>query len=210
MKHARKQVHPYFRALPTDITTCKINITGKIAIHKMFCYQRTIIYSFARNSNVKYSFHKTSGAPLKLWDSHRKFDDNAMEQLKNVATLPFIHEHVAGMPDVHWGMGATVGSVIATKGAIIPAAVGVDIGCGMMAIKTSLHANDLPDNLHSIRDAIEKAVPHGRTDNGMRNDKGRHQAILPEIVYMNFATLEEDIEQEDRPMSEHTVILPRT
>ena len=73
---------------------------------------------------------------------------------------------------MHWGIGATVGSVIPTRGAIIPAAVGVDIGCGMMAVKTSLHANHLPDNLHGIRTAIEKAVPHGRTDNGRANDRG--------------------------------------
>jgi len=70
------------------------------------------------------------------------------------------------------GIGATVGSVIPTRGAIIPAAVGVDIGCGMMAVKTSLHANHLPDNLHGIRTAIEKAVPHGRTDNGGKSDRG--------------------------------------
>ena len=81
-------------------------------------------------------------------------------------------EWVAAMPDVHWGMGATIGSVIPTRGAIIPAAVGVDIGCGMMAVQTSLHANHLPDNLHGIRTAIEKAVPHGRTDNGRANDRG--------------------------------------
>ena len=119
-----------------------------------------------------YSYHETSGSPLKLWDSHDAFEDGAMEQLRNVAKLPFIHRHVAGMPDVHWGMGATIGSVIATKGAIVPAAVGVDIGCGMMAVRLSLTANDLPDNLHQIRSDIEAAVPHGRTDNGGPNDRG--------------------------------------
>jgi tRNA-splicing ligase RtcB len=76
------------------------------------------------------------------------------------------------MPDVHWGIGATVGSVIPTRGAIIAAAVGVDIGCGMMAVETSLNARDLPDNLHGIREAIEKAVPVGRTDNRGKNDRG--------------------------------------
>jgi tRNA-splicing ligase RtcB len=76
------------------------------------------------------------------------------------------------MPDVHLGKGATVGSVIATKSAIIPAAVGVDIGCGMMAVRTSLRAEALPDDLHGVRSAIERAVPHGRTDNGGRNDRG--------------------------------------
>lgn len=126
-----------------------------------------------------YSFHKTEGAGLKLWDSHRPFDENAMEQLRNVAKLPFIHKHVAGMPDVHWGMGATVGSVIATKGAIVPAAVGVDIGCGMMAVQTSLTANDLPDNLFDMRSEIESVVPHGRSDNGRANDVGAFRE-LPE------------------------------
>src|SRR2546425_12260912 len=90
-------------------------------------------------------------------------EDQARKQLLNVAQLPFIFKWVAAMPDVHWGIGATVGSVIPTKGAIIPAAVGVDIGCGMMAVQTDLNARDLPDNLKGIRGAIEKAVPHGRT-----------------------------------------------
>lgn len=81
------------------------------------------------------------------------------------------------MPDVHWGMGATIGSVIATKGAIVPAAVGVDIGCGMMAYQTSLKAQDLPDNLHNLRCDIERNIPHGRTDNGGRNDKGSSQEL---------------------------------
>ncbi len=120
----------------------------------------------------KYSYHETEGVPLKLWDSHDAFEDGAMQQLRNVAKLPFIHKHVAGMPDVHWGMGATIGSVIATKGAIVPAAVGVDIGCGMMAHQTTLTASDLPDNLHAIRSEIEAVVPHGRTDNGGKNDRG--------------------------------------
>jgi tRNA-splicing ligase RtcB len=96
---------------------------------------------------------------VKIWTDD--IDDNAFEQLQNMATLPFIHKHIAAMPDVHWGMGATIGSVIPSKGAIVPAAVGVDLGCGMMAVQTSLTASDLPDNLHSLRLAIERAVPHG-------------------------------------------------
>jgi tRNA-splicing ligase RtcB len=113
-----------------------------------------------------------NGAPIKAWTKGVPLEDAARQQLLNVAQLPFIYKWVAAMPDVHWGIGATVGSVIPTKGAIIPAAVGVDIGCGMMAVQTSLHANHLPDNLHGIRTAIEKAVPHGRTDNGGKNDRG--------------------------------------
>jgi tRNA-splicing ligase RtcB len=109
----------------------------------------------------KFSEHRTSGVPLKLWDSHQPFEAGAMQQLRNVASLPFVHSHVAGMPDVHWGKGATVGSVIATKRAIVPAAVGVDIGCGMMAVRTSLTADQLPDTLSEIRAEIERAVPKG-------------------------------------------------
>jgi tRNA-splicing ligase RtcB (3'-phosphate/5'-hydroxy nucleic acid ligase) len=113
-----------------------------------------------------------NGVLIKAWTKGVPLEDAAKQQLLNVAQLPFIYKWVAAMPDVHWGIGATVGSVIPTRGAIIPAAVGVDIGCGMMAVKTSLHANHLPDNLHGIRNAIEKGVPHGRTDNGGKNDRG--------------------------------------
>jgi len=125
----------------------------------------------------KFIFEETKGSPIKHWTKGVLLDDRAREQLHNIATLPFIHKHVAAMPDVHWGMGATIGSVIATKGAIIPAAVGVDIGCGMMAYQTSLKAHDLPDNLRDLRDDIERNIPCGRTDNGGRNDKGSHQSL---------------------------------
>jgi tRNA-splicing ligase RtcB (3'-phosphate/5'-hydroxy nucleic acid ligase) len=113
-----------------------------------------------------------NGVPIKAWTKGVPLEDAARQQLLNVAQLPFIYKWVAAMPDVHWGIGATVGSVIPTRGAIIPAAVGVDIGCGMIAVETSLNANHLPDNLHGVREAIEKAVPHGRTDNGGANDRG--------------------------------------
>lgn len=126
-----------------------------------------------------YLFEQTDGRPIKHWTRGVQVEEKAMQQLHNIASLPFIHRHVAAMPDVHWGMGATIGSVIATKGAVVPAAVGVDIGCGMMAVRTSLGASDLPDNLREIRHAIERAVPHGRTDNGGRNDRGRWRN-LPE------------------------------
>jgi tRNA-splicing ligase RtcB len=117
-------------------------------------------------------FAGKEGAPIKAWIRGVSLEDQARKQLLNVAQLPFVFKWVAAMPDVHWGIGATVGSVIPTKGAIIPAAVGVDIGCGMMAVQTDLDASDLPDNLKGIRDAIEKAVPHGRTNHGARGDKG--------------------------------------
>src|SRR6188768_1789348 len=112
------------------------------------------------------------GRHVKMWTRGVPIEDEAKKQLENIARMPFVHSHLAVMPDVHVGKGATVGSVIATEGAIIPAAVGVDIGCGMLAVLTNLTANDLPDNLHAIRSAIEAAVPHGRTDNGGANDRG--------------------------------------
>jgi tRNA-splicing ligase RtcB len=88
-------------------------------------------------------------------------DHAALQQLLNIAGLPIVHPHVAAMPDVHAGIGATVGSVIPTQSAIIPAAVGVDIGCGMNAVRTTLTASQLPDNLARLRSAIEAAVPVG-------------------------------------------------
>jgi tRNA-splicing ligase RtcB len=88
-------------------------------------------------------------------------EDQALKQLKNIAALPWVFKHVAVMPDVHFGKGATVGSVIAMKDAVSPAAVGVDIGCGMAAMKTSLKASDLPESLRALRSSIERAIPVG-------------------------------------------------
>jgi tRNA-splicing ligase RtcB (3'-phosphate/5'-hydroxy nucleic acid ligase) len=118
-----------------------------------------------------------NGVPIKAWTKGVALEPAAEKQLRNVAMLPFVYKWVAAMPDVHWGIGATVGSVVPTKGAIIPAAVGVDIGCGMMAVQTTLHANDLPDSLAGIRSVIEKAVPHGRTNNGGPGDKGAWEEV---------------------------------
>ena len=109
------------------------------------------------------------GVPIKLWTRGVPVEPEARQQLANAARLPIIFRHIAAMPDVHLGIGATVGSVIPTRTAIIPAAVGVDIGCGMMACKTTLRAGDLPDKLGPLRSAIEMAVPHG----GGPRSKGR-------------------------------------
>ena len=113
-----------------------------------------------------------NGRPIKMWTEGVPVDPGALAQLENVARLPIVFPWVAAMPDVHVGWGATVGSVIPTEGAIIPAAVGVDIGCGMVAVQTSMRASDLPDNLRKVRRAIERAVPHGRTHGGKRGDRG--------------------------------------
>ncbi len=120
-------------------------------------------------------------APVKAWIRGVPIEPEAIVQLKNLARLPFVHGSVAAMPDVHVGIGATVGSVVATKGAIIPAAVGVDIGCGMAAVRTSLTAAELPDDLKPIRLALEKAIPHGRTDNGGRNDRGAWRNLPADV-----------------------------
>lgn len=121
---------------------------------------------------------KHEGAvPIKSWAVGVPFEDQARTQVERVASLgSFVGPHVAVMPDVHWGIGATVGSVIPTFGAVIPAAVGVDIGCGMMALRLNLKAKDLPDNLAQLRSAIEAVVPHGRSHNGGENDVGAHRS----------------------------------
>ncbi|MCM2394010.1 RtcB family protein [Streptomyces albipurpureus] len=103
--------------------------------------------------------------PIRVWTDPATIEDVAMQQLRNVATLPWI-KGLAVMPDVHYGKGATVGSVIAMQGAVCPAAVGVDIGCGMSAVKSSLTANDLPGDLSRLRSKIEEAIPVGRGMHG--------------------------------------------
>ncbi len=137
---------------------------------------------------MPYELINTEGRPIKAWTIGVPFEDEARAQLRNVAALPIVHKWVAAMPDVHWGRGATVGSVIPTRGAIIPAAVGVDIGCGMMATRTSLTAADLPDSLKRVRSAIEKAVPHGRTVGkgarklGFKHDEGAWRDVPDDVL----------------------------
>lgn len=99
--------------------------------------------------------------PIKAWIKGVSLEQEARQQLLNLASMPFIHKHIAVMPDAHVGRGSTIGSVIPTVKAIIPAAVGVDLGCGMIAVATTLRANDLPEDLKAFRSAIEKAVPVG-------------------------------------------------
>jgi tRNA-splicing ligase RtcB (3'-phosphate/5'-hydroxy nucleic acid ligase) len=125
---------------------------------------------------------ETSGVPVKAWTKGVPFEAEAEAQLRRVAALPFIYKWVAVMPDVHAGKGATVGSVIATNGAIIPAAVGVDIGCGMIAVETTMTASQLPDDLKTVRSAIEKAVPHGRTNNGGPGDRGAWKNVPARVA----------------------------
>lgn len=132
-----------------------------------------------------------NASPVKMWTQGVPVDDLAKEQLLKTAQLPFIHKWIAVMPDVHVGKGSTIGSVIPTKGAIIPAAVGVDIGCGMMAVRTSLTASDLPENLFELRCAIEQSVPHGRDVGRGKRDKGAWNDI-PEKSKEAWKNLEAD------------------
>lgn len=106
-------------------------------------------------------FEPSQKVPAKIWADMREVEAAALQQLKNVASLPFVFKHVAAMPDVHLGKGATVGSVIATEEAIIPAAVGVDIGCGMMAVQTPLSADKVQEKIQTIRHSIERSIPVG-------------------------------------------------
>ncbi len=141
-----------------------------------------------------YQQHEVEGGvPIKMWTRGVPVEDEARKQLENAARLPVVFKHVAAMPDVHLGIGATVGSVIPTIKAIIPAAVGVDIGCGMMAAKTTLRAEDLPDNLGPLRSAIEQAVPHGSVPRHRGRDPGSWENP-PVSVDQVWATLADEFD----------------
>lgn len=133
------------------------------------------------------------GVPVKMWTRGVTVDDKSKQQLLQTAQMPFIYKWMAVMPDVHFGLGATIGSVIPTKGAIIPAAVGVDIGCGMMATRTSLTASDLPDHLQGLRTQLERLIPHGMSPKmrGSTRDVGSWNQP-PHAVDEAWATLQDD------------------
>ena len=131
-----------------------------------------------------YEVTQDGGVPIKSWTKGVAFEDQAREQLINISKMPFIHKWVAVMPDVHLGIGATIGSVVPTIGAVIPAAVGVDIGCGMMAVKTNMTSQHLPEDLSAIRNAIERAVPHGRSARARGGrDKGAWSNIPDDVAH---------------------------
>ena len=134
------------------------------------------------------TLHVEGGRHVKMWTRGVPVEDEARKQLANTAKMPFIFSHLAAMPDVHLGRGAAVGSVIATKGAIIPAAVGVDIGCGMMAVQTTLKADDLPDSLADMRSSIERAVPHGFVSTRGRAVRGSWE-VAPNSVISRWGEL---------------------
>lgn len=130
------------------------------------------------NNNGEYLYNVIKGdrVDVKMWTRFVPVESGAIDQLRSITSLPFVFKHVAAMPDVHIGIGSTVGTVLATKNAVIPAAVGVDIGCGMIACRTSLTADDLPQNLHSLRTEIEAMVPVGFDEhNSHRLSTSGHQ-----------------------------------
>lgn len=127
--------------------------------------------------------------PIKVWSDLEKVEAKAIQQLKNTAALPFVYKHIAAMPDVHLGIGATVGSVVATKGAICPACVGVDIGCGMMAVKTDLDYRVVQDKVVDIRHSIEYSVPVGFDQHKHISDEIAHNRLWN----TNIALLESEL-----------------
>lgn len=140
-----------------------------------------------------YEVYQQDGVPIKAWIKGVSFENGAKQQLINVSKLPFIFKHLVVLPDVHLGKGCCIGSVIPTIGAVIPACTGVDLGCGMISVKTTLTANDLPNNLRSIRSEIEKAIPHGRTDHGGTSDKGSWGWDSPREVGTVWDSLRDDL-----------------
>ena len=114
---------------------------------------------------------------VKAWISPQDVETQALEQLHNLSSHPFLYKHVAVMPDCHLGKGATIGSVIATDGAIIPAAVGVDIGCGMIAVETSLNSSALPDNLDELHHSIGRSIPCGPGGNNQKQTDTAEERI---------------------------------
>jgi tRNA-splicing ligase RtcB (3'-phosphate/5'-hydroxy nucleic acid ligase) len=126
-------------------------------------------------------------ADILAWADPAGIEEVALQQLKNISALPWVFHHVAAMPDVHFGKGATVGSVIAMKGAVSPAAVGVDIGCGVGAVRTSLTANDLPDDLRPWRGAIERTIPVGFNEHRDPVERPQDKAFWDEFHHLTPA-----------------------
>lgn len=124
--------------------------------------------------------------PVKCWLGNLELEETAKQQLLNLSKLPFINKYISVMPDCHAGIGSTVGTVIPTIKCIIPATVGVDLFCGMLAIRTSLKAIDLPDNLFDLLTLLESNIPHGRSDNGGDNDIGSWKDKVPSIILNDF------------------------
>lgn len=143
---------------------------------------------------LAYNLVKGDIVDIKMWTKHVPVESGAIDQLRNVSKLPIVFSHIAAMPDVHVGVGATVGTVLALKGAVIPAAVGVDIGCGMIACRTSLKAEDLPDNLHKVRSEIELMVPVGQDEHSINRLNGRGHQETRTVLNNQFKQLKKPLD----------------
>jgi tRNA-splicing ligase RtcB len=127
---------------------------------------------------------RTTGADIKLWADQADVEPQALQQLHNAASLPWIYPHIAVMPDVHFGIGATVGSVIPMRNAVCPAAVGVDIGCGMAAVRTNLTASDLPDDLGALRASVEARIPVAHNGHTTMTDYAERLPLFGEFTLL--------------------------
>lgn len=141
------------------------------------------VISWGLNIMSNYDVFKPGKLPVYMFTKGVPVEEEVYKQLTPIAELPFVYKHIAVMPDCHVGKGSTIGCVIPTLGAIIPAAVGVDLGCGMAAIRTSIKTKHLPDSLADLRFKIENAVPHGRTNNGHQGDRGAWHNIPEDVAY---------------------------
>jgi tRNA-splicing ligase RtcB len=146
-------------------------------------------------NDLTYNLIKGELVDVKMWTKYVPVESGAIDQLRSITKLPFVFKHVAAMPDVHIGIGSTVGTVMATKKAVIPAAVGVDIGCGMIACRISLKAEDLPDNLHRLRTEIEAMVPVGFDDHNASRLSGKGHQQTTTMLNNHFAQLKKGLEE---------------
>ena len=144
----------------------------------------------SEEQELPYNIITGSLVNIKMWTKHVPVESGAIDQLRNLSKMPFVFKHVAAMPDVHIGVGATVGTVLATKGVVIPAAVGVDIGCGMIACRLSLKADQLPDNLRMLRNEIEKMVPVGMDEHSIDRLNGKGHQDTRTVLNNQFKQLD--------------------
>lgn len=146
------------------------------------------------DENYLYNVIKGDLVDVKMWTKFVPVESGAIDQLRSITKLPFVFKHVAAMPDVHVGTGSTVGTVMATRSAVIPAAVGVDIGCGMIACRISLRAEDLPDNLHRLRTEIENMVPVGFDEHTTDRLNGKGHQETRTVINNQFKQLKKGLD----------------
>lgn len=153
--------------------------------------------------NYLYNVIKGDLVDVKMWTKFVPVESGAIDQLRSITKLPFVFKHVAAMPDVHIGIGSTVGTVLATYGTVIPAAVGVDIGCGMIACRTSLTANDMPDNLHRLRSEIETMIPVGFDEHSITRLNGKGHSNTRTVLNNQYKNLKTGL---DYIVAKHPII----